>query len=85
MPEPMVLVPIPLVPVPLEPIGALLPDIEPDDDESVDGIVAAGGTTVVLVSSFLLQAPKVNKAASATDAVAKVLIFELNMRISLGR
>ena len=86
-----------LVPMPLEPMGELLPSVvpdepmpllEPDDEleESVDGVViGTGAGTMTVSSTFLLQAPSANKAASATDAVANVLIFELNMRISFKR
>jgi hypothetical protein len=81
VPEPMV-----LVPMLLEPMGALLPDMAPDGDESLEGVVAAGGiTVVVLVSSFLLQAPSVSKADNASDVTARVLIFELNMGNSFER
>ena len=82
MPEPMV-----LVPMLLEPIGALPGDmVLPELEESVDGdgVLVAGGITVVLVSStFLLQAPNANKAASATDETATVLKVDVNMRFPL--
>ena len=72
-----------LVPMLLEPIGALLTDVVPDEEVPVEGAAAEGGTTVVfVVSSFLLQAPRASKAVRATDVTARVLIFELNMRIS---
>lgn len=78
MPEPIV-----LVPMPLEPMGALLELDGEELEESVDGeVMGAGGGKTTVSSTFLLQAPNASKAASATEVAARVLMFELNMRIS---
>lgn len=76
VPEPMVLVPIGAAPG-----DTVLPELEESVDG--DGVLAAGGMTVVLVSSFLLQAPSASKAASATEVTATVLKVDLNMRFPL--
>ena len=74
MPEPMVLEPMPL-PYPDEEL-----------DEPVDGVVVGAGAGMMPVSStFLLQAPSANNAASANDVTATVLIFRSDMRISFGK
>ena len=71
--------------MPLEPIGALLAGMEPLALEvSADGVegelVGAGVTVVLLVSSFLLQAPRASRAANAADVTAMVLRVDVNMR-----
>jgi hypothetical protein len=81
MPEPIV-----LVPIPLEPMGALLALEGEELDGSAEGVVmGTGGGRTTVSSTFLLQAPKASNAASATDVTARVLMFEVNMRISFER
>ncbi len=71
--------------MPLEPIGALLAGMEPLElevsAEGVEGeLIGAGVIVVLLVSSFLLQAPTASKAANATDVTAMVLCVDVNMQ-----
>ncbi len=71
--------------MPLEPIGALLAGMEPLElevsAEGVEGeLIGAGVIVVLLVSSFLLQAPRASEAANATDVTATVLCVDVNMQ-----
>ena len=94
---PIPLDPMLFEPMLFEPIGALLLDVEPDElmplpypdeelDEPVDGVIVGAGAGMMPVSStFLLQAPSANNAASANDVTATVLIFRSDIRISFGK
>ena len=77
----------------VEPMGALLP-IEGAGvpmpllgaGVSVEGVVrGAGAGTTFVSSTFLLQAPRASNAVNATAVAARVLNFDVNMRVSFSK